>query len=260
MATGKVLVRQSGGSLILTHSGNGNAKLQLGPTDIQAEEREEAELGLGAPAAPGHKGWYSRGYLPHFDAEKALQFVTFRLADALPQEKLRQLEQEIAHVPAASRDRKRRQRIEQWLDAGMGCCALRHPRMAEVMQQTLQKFDGERYRLIAWCIMPNHVHVLIETLAPLARIVQSWKSFSGRWALSHNAELGLGVPGREFWMREYWDRYIRDEAHFHSVENYIHNNPAKAGLCCEAWEWPWSSAHAAQPFGHGSPDGQGGGQ
>jgi REP element-mobilizing transposase RayT len=82
----------------------------------------------------------------------------------------------------------------------------------------------------------------------LPLIVQSWKSFTAKWALSHNAELGLGIPKpigstkNQFWMREYWDRYIRDEKHFHAVVNYIHNNPVKAGFCQEASAWPWSSA------------------
>ncbi len=66
------------------------------------------------------------------------------------------------------------------------------------------------------------------------------------------AELGLGVPvpraagatKNQLWMREYWDRYIRDEKHFHATVNYIYNNPVKAGLCAEAHDWPWSSAYA----------------
>jgi putative transposase len=201
--------------------------------------------GLGAPT-PKLKGWYSRGYLPHCDAGQILQSITFRLADALPQDKFDQLARELAAMPDAAQDAVRRRRIEQWMDAGMGCCALHHPQMAALMQETLQKFDGERYRLIAWCVMPNHVHVLIEPLASLPKIVQSWKSFTGRWALLHNAELGLGVPvphfGRHFWMRDYWDRYIRDERHLHAVIHYIHDNPVTAGLCPTAPDWPWSSA------------------
>jgi REP element-mobilizing transposase RayT len=222
----------------------GNAKPQLGAINNQTDESEEAELGLGAP-----KGWYSRGYLPHLDVPGILQFISFRLADSLPQTVLKQLEQELAQIPISIRERERRKKIEQWLDAGLGCCALGHPRMAELMQQTLQIFDGERYRLISWCIMPNHVHVLIEPTISLPKILQSWKSFTGSWAISHNAELGLGVPmtpgatKNQFWMREYWDRYIRNEEHFHNTIDYIHNNPVKAGLCSEARDWPWSSAY-----------------
>jgi putative transposase len=213
-------------------NGNGNAEPQLG--------KSEAELGLRAPT----KGWYSRGYLPHFDAGQILQSITFRLADALPQDKLDQLAQELVALPDSAQSVERRRKIEQWMDAGMGCCALRHPQVAALMQETLQKFDGERYRLIAWCIMPNHVHVLIEPLASLPKIVQSWKSFTGRWALAHAAELGLGVPvsGHAFWMRDYWDRYIRNERHLAAVIDYIHENPVAAGLCESALDWPWSSA------------------
>jgi len=235
---------------------NGNAKPQLGANNRKDDDDGGgAELGLGVPvSAPASLGWYSRGYLPHFDAPGTLQFITFRLADSLSQTVLKQLEQELAQLPSSTRERERRKKIEQWLDAGLGCCALRHPRMAELMQQTLQKFDGGRYRLIAWCIMPNHVHVLIEPAISLPKILQSWKSFTGSWAISHNAELGLGVPvptaagatKNQFWMREYWDRYIRDEGHFHSTVSYIHNNPVKVGLCNEAHDWPWSSAYAGQ--------------
>jgi REP element-mobilizing transposase RayT len=129
----------------------------------------------------------------------------------------------------------------------MGCCALKHPLVATVMMETLEKYDPERYRLIAWCIMPNHVHVLIEPRTSLPKIVQSWKSYTGRWGMERNAELGLGVPGKAFWMRDYWDRYIRDESHFQRVVDYIHWNPVNAGLCREPHDWPWSNAHAESP-------------
>lgn len=220
----------------------GNAEPQLGIGKNLAN-RPNAELGLGVPGVSGApRGWYSRGYLPHYDSAQVVQFLTFRLADSLPQEKLRQLETELDHLPESDRAQERRKQIEIWLDSGLGCCALRHPKLATVMEDTLLAFDGKRYRLMAWCVMPNHVHVLIAPTAPLARIVQSWKSYTGRWALEKNAELGLGVPGKHFWMREYWDRYIRNENHFAQTLRYIHENPVKAGLCSEPQNWTWSSA------------------
>lgn len=199
------------------------------PTLRGGAEETRAELGLGAPGGP--KGWYSRGYLPHYNNPGTIQSVTFRLADSLPQSKLREIENELAALQPGKIDAERRKRIETWLDAGMGCCALRHPALASLMQETLLKWDGDRYRLFAWCVMPNHVHVLMETTAPLSKILQSWKSFTGRWALVNNAELGLGIPGPALWMREYWDRYIRDGDHFDNVRAYIEKNPAAAGLC-----------------------------
>ena len=71
-------------------------------------------------------GWRSRGYLPHFDGREAIQSITFRLADSLPQERLLGLERELELVPETERATQRRKRIEGWLDAGAGCCALRH--------------------------------------------------------------------------------------------------------------------------------------
>jgi len=169
---------------------SGNAEPQLGAA------KQHAKLGLGVPrdGAPGPKGWYSRWYLPHYDAFQTIQAITFRLADSLPQERLERLERELALVPRSSQDLERRIKIEQWLDSGMGCCALRHPQVAMMTQETFLKFSGERYRLIAWCVMPNHVHVLIEPNAPLAKIVQSWKSYTGRWAMARNT-CGCGNTG-----------------------------------------------------------------
>lgn len=232
----------------------GNPVPQLGNSESAAElghgVPEEgvvgagAELGLGAPevGATG-KGWYSRGYLPHFDSMQVLQSITFRLADSLPQEVLRRLEAELAQVVPEQQEVERRKRVEAWLDAGLGCCALAHPQVAAVVQETLAHFEPERYGLIAWCVMPNHVHVLIQPRCPLAKIVQSWKSYTGRWALARNAELGLGVPGKAFWMRDYWDRFIRNERHFDQVIEYIHMNPVMAGLCDAPYAWRWSSAY-----------------
>ena len=208
-------------------------------------EKEESELGFDDPAVLCEtRGWYTRGFLPHLDSAHVLQSITFRLADSLPQSVLLQVEAELAHAPPANQDKDRYRLNERWLDAGMGSCALRHPQVAAVMQETLLSFDPERYRLIAWCIMPNHVHVLIEPYVPLAKLVQTWKSYTGRWAMARNPELGLGISGDAFWMREYWDRYIRDEAHLRRVVAYIHENPVKAGLCAAAEDWLWSSAGA----------------
>jgi len=207
-------------------------------------------LGEGAPGkgAPGE--WYSRGYLPHRDRLHLLQSVTFRLADSLPQSKLRELERELPAIVEVQRDAHRRKTIETWLDAGMGCCALRHPEAAACVRDVLSHDHGTRYHMLAWVVMPNHVHVLIEPLTSLAKIVQTWKSISARRLLARNAALGLGIPDvNRVWMREYWDRFIRDERHLQNVIDYIHDNPVKAGLCRHAADWLWSSAGADAGFG-----------
>ena len=123
--------------------------------------------------------------------------------------------------------------------------------MASIIEQTFLKFDGDRYKLLSWCIMPNHVHVLIEAHAPLAKIVQSWKSYTGRWAGQHKDKYNIPTPKNGFWQREYWDRFIRTKKHYQNVIDYIHKNPVSAGLCEKEADWPWSSARF--PPGNAEP-------
>ena len=101
-----------------------------------------------------HKGWHSRGYLPHFDSQDVVQFVTFRLVDSLPQEAVVKLRG--AARPESLRD--------ELLDQGWGACWLRSDSIARIVEDAFLVFDGERYRLHAWTIMPNHVHVLFTVL------------------------------------------------------------------------------------------------
>ena len=152
------------------------------------------------------------------------------------------LENELAATAPSRRARRKSLMVEHLLASGMGCCALRHVQVAQLMQSTLLHFDGSKYRLYGWCIMPNHVHVLIRTQVPLPGIMQSWKSYVGRRAMAWNQELGLKIPGAGLWMRDYWDRSIRDGRHYNAVLYYIHQNPVVAGLCRNAEDWPWSSA------------------
>lgn len=202
------------------------------------------------PAVPGDASaskitpeWRSRGYLPHRDRARLVQSITFRLADSLPQSLLTRMEQRLLHEAEDRRDIERRRAIEQWLDAGEGCCALGHPEAAACVQSALLHFDGDRYRVLAWVTMPNHVHVLIEPADAVSRIVHSWKSFTAHWLLQHNHRLALGIPdSNQVWMREYWDRFIRDVDHLRATINYIHRNPVKAGLCRDPGDWRWSSA------------------
>ena len=89
----------------------------------------------------------------------------------------------------------------------------------------------------AFVIMPNHVHVMIETRMgfPLQEILHSWKSFT-----ANQANKLLGRSG-EFWQREYFDRYIRNAEHYVQAVGYIEENPVKAGLAKVKMDWPWSS-------------------
>jgi putative DNA methylase len=182
--------------------------------------------------------WHSRGYLPHWEAGEVPQSITFRLADSLPQVALDRLREDLAGMRADEHDLKRRIRIEEALDRGRGSAVLSDTRVGEIVENALLHFDAERYRLHAWCIMPNHVHALATPLAEwtLSDIAHSWKSFTSKKA---NAALGALGP---FWAPEYYDRAIRDEAHFASAVDYIAMNPVKAGLCATPEEWRFSSA------------------
>ena len=133
-----------------------------------------------------------------------------------------------------------RKRVERYVDQGHGACWLRDERIARQVEDALFHFDGVRYRLLAWVVMPNHVHVLIETRPgfPLADIIHSWKSYTAKQANQTLERVGA------FWMPDYFDRYIRDEQHLVAVTNYIEQNPVKAGLVRSAGDWQWSSASA----------------
>ena len=183
--------------------------------------------------ARGFKGWYSHGFLPHFDAPGVWQFITYRLADSVPAE----LRREWAEILQLEDDREKFRRIERHLDCGLGSCALRDPRIGPLVQDNLWFHDGRSYRLLAWVIMPNHVHLLAELWRPLGVVLKNWKSFTGS-----EANKLLGQTGDTFWQAGYFDRYIRDREHYRRTVRYIENNPVKAGLVRVPEEWPWSSA------------------
>ena len=187
--------------------------------------------------------------LPHWEIDKAVYFVTFRLTDSLPKKALQALDSERRDIlatasqmgrslTATERIRMRQlqiHRLERTLDIGAGRCRLRGAAIARVVVNALQEFDGSRYQLFAWCVMPNHVHVLFQTIGkiPIAGILHSWKSYSAK-----AANQILGRNG-EFWQREYYDRLIRNEAEFDRATRYVLQNPSKAGLRNWPWAWSW---------------------
>jgi len=212
---------------------------------VPAGRRRSPGRGV-SPATLQSLPWRSRGYLPHFHHPGLLQSLTFRLHDAVPDAVVQGWKKELAwleRLPAADpREIELRKRISRYEDAGHGACWLGDDRIALIVENALLHFDAQHYRLIAWCIMPNHVHGLVEAWAdwPLARIVHSWKSYT-----AHAANQLLGRSGG-FWFREYHDRFIRDERHFAHACSYIEGNPVKAGLVLAIEDWRWSSARWRQ--------------
>ena len=178
-------------------------------------------------------GWYARGYLPHLNTAGLVQGVTFHLGDSLPAGRLRQL---LAETSDGSTER--RHRLQVMLDAGYGACWLRRPEIAGLVERALLVNDGIRYRLLAWEVMPNHVHVLVETVpeVPLSEVVRGWKGATAR-----EANRLLDRSGA-FWERDYFDRYVRDDAHLAAAVRYIDENPVRAGLVTKPADWPFGSA------------------
>jgi putative DNA methylase len=192
---------------------------------------------------PDHKTapnteWHSRRRLPHWEAGEKPQSITFRLADSAPATLLKQWRIELVRPVGDGPSPALRRRIEAALDRGLGARSLENPKIAAIVEETLIRFDAERYRLHAWCIMPTHVHVLASPLCgrTLSEILHSWKSFTAQ-----EANRALGRKG-SFWAPEYFDRAVRDDAHFQVARAYIVNNPVKAGLCTAPECWPFGSA------------------
>jgi REP element-mobilizing transposase RayT len=198
-----------------------------------AGKRQWTEPLSDAEVEKGFKGWYASKHLPHFDAPGTQQFITYRLADAMPAARRSEWKAFLHLEDKLEKQRK----IEAYIDRGYGDCSLREPRIAQIVQDNLWHHDGLKYRLLAWCIMPNHVHTLIELgQTPLGEILKSWKGYTAKEANRLLQRAGT------FWEEDYFDHYIRDEKHFRQVVRYIEANPVKARLVRAPEEWSWSSA------------------
>jgi putative transposase len=188
--------------------------------------------------------WHSRGYLPHWEAGEDPQSITFRLANSLPAEVREHLSAETDGTKADPNEQRRR--FETLLDKGLGEALLSRQDVGSIIESSLLHFDGERYHLHAWSVMPNHVHVLATPINDhaLSAIVHAWKSFT---ALRINRLLGRQGA---LWFPEYFDRKIRNEKHFEAARYYIEQNAVEARLCTTAAGWPFSSARRNSERGH----------
>lgn len=206
---------------------------------------------------------HSRGFLPHFDGVPRYVFITYRLADSLPQYVLLELEERLnkKYGPKKrrsqagtspdpgdvekQREMEQRRFIEKYLDLGHGSGILRNSEAANVVRENWHYFDTQRYRLMMYTLMPNHIHLLMEMnpAFSLAEIIHSWKSY-----ISHEISKQFKAdpvykryfPDHHLWHCDYWDRFIRDPKHGNRVINYILNNPVKAGLCTNWHLWPYT--------------------
>ena len=179
----------------------------------------------------------SKRNLPHWHCDCALQFITFHLADSLPESVRNEISREkdifLANYPepwtpevAQEYNSKFTTKINDYLDAGYGSCVFTHRECAKIMEDILLHFNNRKYILHHYVVMPNHVHVLAELLPGFrtSEICKSWKSYS-----ANIINKFLGRKGR-LWHQESWDRMIRNARHYASVVSYIDKNIHSGGI------------------------------
>jgi REP element-mobilizing transposase RayT len=165
-------------------------------------------------------------------------FFTFRLADSVPQtlleERIRQRNAWLAHhpqpwSPADTLEYAERftERMDAWLDAGHGSCALRDPEVRQLVEDAITKFDGLRLHLDSVVIMPNHVHLIVKPNDDenVFKLIGGMKGFSARVC---NARLGR--TKQAFWMEDSYNRIVRDYDELRAFRDYIRRNPVEAKL------------------------------
>jgi REP element-mobilizing transposase RayT len=173
-----------------------------------------------------------RDNLPHVRQDNVVYFVTFRLADSLPAERVAELQEERnrwiqlnpePHTPAQAREYRRiwTVRIENLMDAGYGRCELRNDECRAMLEASMRHEDGSKYRLGPFVIMPNHVHALLVMLPgfDLSDIIKAWKSISARRIGNHMGRRG------SYWMDEYFDHAVRGDEPLSKFARYIQENP-----------------------------------
>jgi len=204
--------------------------------------------------------YYHRN-LPHIHPLGAIFFITFRLAGSLPVEVIEHLRKEFKEEEQRLSDRligierqierskiprKLFGRYDEWLDKmAHGPTWLRQAEIAQMVMDEIRHLDDSHYDLLAVCIMPNHVHLLVD----LARfddrnpsrypshLSQTLHLLKGRTARYANQKLGRSG---KFWQDESYDHFVRNGAELERILWYIINNPVKAGLVSDWRAWPYT--------------------
>lgn len=189
----------------------------------------------------------SEHYRPHWSQAGAIVFITFRAADSIPCDVLQRWEKEknewIARhtqaeppwrVALPRLDPQLRNRFnrefnrcrEDFLDTCHGACVLRQPKLAKIVSDSLLYFDGDRYRMGDFIVMPNHVHLLASFTTEESMVKQcgSWLHYTAR-----QINLVLGQKGK-FWQQEPFDHLVRSPEQYEYLRDYIRDNGKKAGL------------------------------
>ena len=177
--------------------------------------------------------YYERN-LPHWQPEQAEIFLTWRLYGSLPANVLSFLR--LCETAPGRKFARAERALEK---NATGPVWLLNPRIATCVENAILRGDQELkpYTLIAYVVMPNHVHLLIRPTCPLTKITNGLKGVTSR-----DANRILGRTGQHFWQDESFDRWVRGVAERQKIISYVENNPVKANLVMRAEEWQWSSA------------------
>ena len=190
----------------------------------------------------------SEGDRPHWSQAGAIVFVTFRTHDSIPKEVIQRWDREKSDwlwrrgystdrewsqiLPELSEQQRRKffkhfnRCREDFLDTCHGRCLLRRPELANIVANSLLHFDGERYRMGDFVVMPNHVHLLAAFASDDAMREQfdSWLHYA---AFRINQQIG---EKGHFWQQEPFDHLVRSGQQYEYLRDYIADNPKKAKL------------------------------
>ena len=178
---------------------------------------------------------FYRRNLPHWFPDGRAIFLTWRLYGSLP---ATFFEQFGANEPVS--DSEKFQAAEKILDrAASGPLWLKDPRVAACVEEKMQRGARElgQYDLHSYVVMANHVHALLTPWIEVDRLTKELKGATARFANGI-----LDRTGRHFWQDESFDHWVRNDAQFLRIKNYIERNPVKAGLVAKPEDWRWSSA------------------
>lgn len=203
-----------------------------------------------------------RRHLPHQIPPDRPIFLTWNLKGAIPRRvanRLQKYREELQSQPPRPNETPRNRavregkmtfaRVDRYLDAAKsGPLHLSLPKCAATVDRAIRWHARDRYSLLAWCVMPNHAHVLLTPHLELWKITKGIKGFTAR---KINRELHR--TGNPLWQDESYDHWIRDEEELLRVVHYIEMNPVKAGLCAQAADWEFSSARLRQNWNAGEP-------
>lgn len=214
------------------------------------------------------EGTFRRRLLPHWDVEGKPYFITACLEGSIPASGMRAIRkhrEELEQRPCPrGLDRQEWQLrkdkllfafVDRLLDHQSPVHHLANPQLASMVESAMLFFAGQRYELIAWCVMPSHYHWLFKPLeswaaaarearsqqgkqpkSPRQTIQQSLQGYTARFC---NSELGRS---EQFWQHETWDHWVRDEEELVRIVRYIESNPVAARLVGNPCDWHWSSA------------------